>query len=180
MFTEIDPSTIRPLKRVEFEALARQGAFDDERVELLYGMVVRMSPVGPAHNYPVEQMNKLLVLGVGDRARVRPGGSVELTDDSEPLPDFALFAPGAPDDEAFLVVEVSDSSLAKDQKLKRRLYAEARIPEYWIVNIPKRCIEVHRDPMDGAYTTTSVHARGDSVTMLKFPDVTIRVSDVIR
>ena len=60
------------------------------------------------------------------------------------------------------------------------LYADARVPEYWIVNLPERCIEVYRDPKEAAYTSKSVHALGDTVTMQKFPDVTVAVSDVIR
>lgn len=184
MHASLDPSTIRPLRRVEFDALGRQGVFDQERVELLYGMVVRMSPIGPRHNNAVDRLNKILVLALGDRARVRPGGSFAIGDDSEPLPDFSILEPKDYLDDhpyaAFLIIEVSDSSVAQDRNVKALLYAEAGVPEYWIVNVVDRVIEIYRDPVKGKYTTTTVHARGDSVTMLRFPDVTVGVSDVIR
>jgi Uma2 family endonuclease len=77
-------------------------------------------------------------------------------------------------------LEVADSSLRYDREVKAPLYAEAGVPEYWIANIPDRCIEVYRDPVKGKYTSKTVHARGDSISILKFPDVTVAVSDVIR
>jgi Uma2 family endonuclease len=77
------------------------------------------------------------------------------------------------------VVEVAESSLRKDQRVKARLYAESGVPEYWIVNLAEGRIEVHRDPKDGAYRARTDHGRGEAVTLLGFPDVCVRVDDVL-
>jgi Uma2 family endonuclease len=184
MHAPLDPASIRPLKRAEYDKLVRDGVFADERVELLYGMVVRMSPIGPGHGNAVTRLTELLVLALHGRARIRPQIPLAASDESEPEPDLSVVAPKDYLDDhpanAWLVVEVSDSSLAHDRKVKAGLYAESGVPEYWIVNLIDRAIEVHRDPVKGSYTTKTAHARGDAITLLHFPDVTIRVSDVIR
>jgi Uma2 family endonuclease len=184
MHATLDPSTIRPLRRVEYDKLVDEGVFANERVELLYGLVVRMTPIREPHANAVDRLLKILIFAFGDRARVRCQGSFAASEDSEPEPDVGVYPERdyltAHPTDAWLIVEVSDSSLAHDRGVKEALYAEVGVPEYWIVNLVDRAIEVYRDPVKGKYTSKTVHARGDSVTMLRFPDVTVAVSDVIR
>jgi Uma2 family endonuclease len=172
------------LKRAEYDKLAGTGSFENERVELLYGLVVRMSPIGPNHMNAVERLVELLVLALHGRARIRPQGPFAASDDSEPEPDVSVLPPRDYLDDhpstAWLIVEVAETSLVHDRTAKAQLYAEAGVREYWIVNLVDRAIEVHRDPVKGRYGSKTVHARGDAITLLHFPDVTIRVSDVIR
>jgi Uma2 family endonuclease len=178
----IAPETVRPLKRAEYHRLAETGAFENERVELLYGTIVRMSPIGEPHNRALAKLNELLVLALHGRARVRPASSFDAGEFSEPEPDI-LVVPRVDQDDlprsALLVVEISESSLATDRRVKKALYAEAGILEYWIVNLVDHVIEVYGAPVDGAYTRSTTYSPGESVRSTAFPDLSVAVSDVI-
>lgn len=158
------------------------GLFSDEHVELLEGAIVQMSPHGPDHDDTVTRLTKRLILGLGDRADVRPQCAFA-TSDSEPEPDIAVVPSGSyrtqHPSEAFLVVEVARSSLAKDRGPKARIYAAAAVPEYWIVNIPERQIEVHRDARDGKFTRIEILREGQTLRLSAFPDVELDVSFVL-
>ena len=175
---------IRPLRRVEYDQLIKLGAFQDERIELLEGQLVAMSPIGPPHCGTVTRLTELLVLALHGRALVRCQLSFAASELSEPEPDFAVVAPGDHDvdhpNEAYLVIEVSESSLAKDRGKKLRLYASCGIPEYWIVNLVERCIEVYTGPTPGAYAKLERYERGQSIRLVAFPDVSFAVSDVLK
>jgi len=106
---------------------------------------------------------------------------------SEPQPDIAVVigswrdygtrTPQAAD--IRLIVEVADSSLSFDRTVKASLYAVAGVPEYWIVNLVDKCLEVYRDPMNGAYSATSVHKSADHATPLHAPTASIAVADCL-
>ncbi len=181
--TMIDPAAVRPLRRVEYERLVQAGCFDDERVELLDGMVVRMSAKGPTHDAVIQRLTEMLVLRLAGRAAVRIQSAFAATDSSEPEPDVAVVPPGDYDEghptEAWLIIEVADSSLVRDRG-KARLYAEAEVAEYWLVDIPHRLVEVHTDVVDGAYTRVAPYRAGDSIPMRRFADVTVEVSRILR
>lgn len=174
---------IRPLKRVEYEALAREGFFKDERVELLFGLVVRMTPIDPAHAESAESLRPLLERQLGDRARVRSGNPFAASDISEPEPDIMVVPYQRYWHEhpthAFLIVEVSRSSLSRDQSTKRALYGHAEVDEYWIVNHVDDVVEVYRDRADGQWQTVIRHQRGETIALVAFPDVVIAVSDIL-
>lgn len=177
----IAPETIRPLSRAEYDRMVALGWFEDERVELLQGVLVRMSPQGARHVSITRRLNRLLMQALGERAEVQIQGPLALTDDSEPEPDVALIPFGYDDelpDRAYLVIDVADSSLSKDRGVKARLYAAAGVPEYWIVNVIDQSVEVHRAARDGAYRETLVCRSGDTITVMAFPDIQIAVDDV--
>jgi Uma2 family endonuclease len=174
---------VRPLKRVEYERLAAEGFFEDEQVELLFGMVVPMTPVDPAHPESVYRVRRALERQLGERAYVRDQSPYAASDISEPQPDIAV-VPAIEywrehPTRAFLVVEVARSSLRRDRKVKTKLYGLAHVDEYWIVNHVDRVVEVHRDPHEGTWRQVSLHHPGESIAMLAFPDVTIAVSDIL-
>jgi Uma2 family endonuclease len=179
--TMIPPENIRPLSRAEYDRMVALGWFEDERIELLHGVLVTMSPIGPRHVSLTRRLNRLLMQAIGERADVQIQGPLALTADSEPEPDVALI-PFGYDDElpptAFLVIEVADSSLSKDRGVKARLYAIAGIPEYWIVNVADRAVEVYRDARDGAYRDVLVYRSGDTMIITAFPDIEIAVDDI--
>jgi len=177
------PDRLRPLRRAELHCLVELGCFEDERVELLYGMLVTTPPPSPPHGSAVDRLNRLFVLGLGDRALVRVQNPLALTDDSEPEPDLAL-VPYADYDQAhperaFLIVEVADTSIRKDRGIKAPLYASAGVPEYWIVNLVDRVVEVQTAIVDGAYTSVMRYGRQDAIVLVEFPDVAIRVADFL-
>jgi Uma2 family endonuclease len=175
---------IRPLKRVEYERLASEGYFEDEKVELLFGMVVPMTPIDPAHSKSGARLRSLLERQLGDRAGIRNQDPFAASDISEPEPDI-LVVPIEEDNwnthptRAFLVVEVARSSLRKDKGPKAVLYGLAEVDEYWIVNHVDGVVEVYRDRDRGTWRTSSIHHRGETIAMLRFPDVVIDVSEIL-
>jgi Uma2 family endonuclease len=189
METMSNPETImrtepyRPLKRVEYERLAALGFFDDEKVELLFGMVVPMTPVDPAHNESTYHVRRAIERQVGERARVRDQSAFAASDVSEPQPDIAV----VPEvdywkehpTKAYLVIEVARSSLKRDKGPKVLLYGLADVDEYWIVNHVDDVVEVYRDRHNGEWRQRTTHARGETIAMAAFPDVQIAVSEIL-
>ena len=174
---------LRRLTRLEYERLAAKGFFANERVELVFGMVVAMSPIDPAHGESVDRLDAMLRQQLGDRARVRCQGAFAATDDSEPQPDLYVFPPGdywrANPERALLVIEVARSSLDYDRDTKAPLYAQSHVDEYWLVNHAEGVVEVYRDRRDGRWRTLTTHGRGDTIAMIAFPDVQIAVSEIL-
>ena len=180
----ISAEIVRPLRRAEYDALVAIGAFQDERIELLNGALVPMSPIGPPHSSAVQKLLELLLPALLGRATVRAQSPFAAHELSEPEPDIAVVPQGdyaiAHPSQAYLVIEVADSSLAADRDAKLQVYALSGVPEYWIVNLRERCIEVHTTPAGRAYTATTRVEHSQGVRLLHFPDVEVRVSDVIR
>ena len=174
---------IRPLRRVEFDRLAAEGFFDDERVELLFGVVVPMTPIGPEHGESTEVLGELLRSKIGDRARVRTQNAFAASEISEPVPDVVVVPKRdywrEHPSRAFLIVEVATSSLRRDRGTKALLYGLADVDEYWVVDQIQGTVEVYRDRHDGEWRSKSTHDRGDTISMLAFPDVEVRVSDIL-
>jgi Uma2 family endonuclease len=179
----VPPEKVRPLRRAEYDRLVGLGMLRGENVELLYGRLVRMSPQGEPRVFSVTRLNKLLVRTLGDRAEVRVQAPFGASDVSEPEPDLAIVPPGDYLDEhpnrALLLIEVADSSLQDDRRIKGPLYAAAGVPEYWIVDLVGGVIEVHRDPRSDGYASITRHARGETLAVPSFEDILVPVSEVI-
>ena len=173
----------RPIKRVEYEKMVAMGLFGDERVELLYGVIVEMPPKGPPHDSAIQRLTKRLVAAIGDRADVRVQSAFAASDGSEPEPDLAIVPAGGyrekHPDQAFLVIEVADSSLAIDRGTKAQLYAESGVPEYWVVNVRDAIVEVHTEIVRGVYTHVTPYRAGARVALSTFPDVVLEVADIL-
>jgi Uma2 family endonuclease len=146
---------VRPLLRREYEQLVDAGSFADERVELLRGVLVEMSPQGPPHARIAAWFAQRLIKAL-DIARfdVRSHSPFAASDDSMPEPDVSVSLRTDTDEHpaaAFLLIEVSDSSLRKDRIIKTEIYAEAGVPEYWIVDVEHRAVEVLTQPTKTGY-----------------------------
>ncbi len=176
------PEHPRPLRRAEYDRLVALGAFEDERIELLHGVLVDMSPNDPGHVSPIDRLTMILAPALVGRAIVRVQSPILAHDESEPEPDVAVVPlgdyrlqhPGA----ALLVIEVAVSSLNKDRKVKAPLYAASGFPEYWIVNVAEKEIEVYSAPGSGVYARVTRHAAGETLGPEAFADVAVKVSDV--
>jgi Uma2 family endonuclease len=179
----VPPEKVRPLRRTEYDRLVLLGMLRGENVELLYGRLVRMSPQGEPQVFSVTRLNKLLVRALGDRAEVRVQAPFGASDVSEPEPDLAIVAPGDYLQEhpsrTFLLIEVADSSLQDDRRIKGPLYAAAAVPEYWIVDVVVGVVEVHRDPRADGYASVTRHGRDAVLTVPGLEDVVVRVSDIV-
>ena len=145
---------LRRFSRVEYERLIELGVFQPgEAIELIGGELVVAEPQGAAHYTAIRKTARALEAAFGQGWEVRTQGPVGLDDESEPEPDIAV-VPGGPDDygrahpsRPILTVEVAESSLGIDRRHKGSLYARAGLPDYWVLNLIDRVLEVYREPV---------------------------------
>ncbi len=181
------PAAPRRLLTVdEYHRMAEAGILtDDDCVELIEGQLVAMVPFGSEHVAATNALTRLLVLAVGDRGIVSVGNPVRLTRHSEPQPDFAVLKPRddyrrtlpRPED-TMLAVEVANTSLDYDRKVKLALYARSGIPEVWIVNLAAEEVEVYRTPVADRYAAVVRAGRSDNMTIEAIPGVLIPVAKI--
>ena len=174
--------------RDEYHLMAKTGILKpDARVELIDGEILEMSPIGRRHNAGVDELGRKFQRGVGDEAIVRVQGSIVLDEHTEPEPDLVLLRPrddfyrhvDATADAVLLIVEVADTSEAYDRRTKVPLYARFRIPEVWLADLNAGRVTIYRDPGPSGYASTRVARRGETISPLAFPDLTISVEDVV-
>ena len=160
---------------------------EDARVELIEGELYDMNPIGWAHQAVVDRMTALFVLRLGDRAIVRTQGPIRLSPHTLPQPDLALLRPrpdyyrhaGPTPADVFLLVEVSDTTLAYDRDVKLPLYAQAGVPEVWLVDLPGQLVLVFREPAGDRYRDTLTYRLGDRISPQAFPDISLAVDDLL-
>jgi Uma2 family endonuclease len=171
----------------EWHRLGETGVFDEEkRLELLDGEIITMSPIGNRH--AAATCNLIEFFSENNRRRylVSPGNPIEADQFSEPVPDLMLLPRSQKTagrhpltNEAFLVVEISDSTLAYDRGRKLRKYAKSGVREYWIVNLQKDVVEVYRLPQGEKYLDCAVVRGGESVAPQAFRDTAVPVNEII-
>lgn len=175
--------------RAEYYRAYEAGVFGpEERLELLNGEIIRkMSPQLGLHAGSVSSTSRILGRIFEQGHVVRTQLPLILSDQSEPEPDLVVVAGGDFDwgrehptaTDALLVVEVADTTVRFDRGRKRTAYARAGVREYWIVNLPERCVEVYRHPSRGRFQESAVHGEDAVVTPLAAPEAAIRVSDLL-
>jgi Uma2 family endonuclease len=159
----------------------------DDRVELIEGEIVAMSPINPPHAGHVNQISNLLMARLAGRVVIATQNPVRLGQHSEPQPDVALLEPrsdfyarGHPtSDDVLLVIEVSDSTVDYDRDVKAPLYARSGIREMWLVNLNAGQVEVYRQPGTGGYAERLTLERGAEIAPAAFPDVSVPVDDLL-
>lgn len=168
--------------REEYERAVEAGAFEGWKVELVEGILVDMTPQGTPHSSAVRKLLRELLKIVPGGLEIQPQMPLAVSDDSLPEPDIAV-VPEEPGDyagfnptEAVLVAEVSQTSLSYDRKVKSRIYAAAGIPEYWILNLASRELEVYREPLGERYGSRTVLKLSAEVSPLFAPEVSIQVN----
>ena len=173
--------------RERYWQLVAEGVIgSDDRVELLEGVIVAMSPQNPPHAFVIGKLTQWLARIV-DQAFIRVQLPIDLSDLSTPEPDLAVVA-GSPEDyaalhptTALLVVEVADSSLIQDRLTKGPMYAAAGIAEYWLVNLRDRCVEVHRAPKrdERRYGDARALRSEERLDLLAIPGASIAVREIL-
>ena len=172
----------------EYHRMAEAGVFhEDDRVELIDGQVVRMTPIGVPHAGCVNRLTELFSPLAGTIATLSVQNPVILAEHDEPQPDFTVLRhrvdgygarhPRAAD--VLLVIEVADTSVESDRQVKIPLYAQAGIPEAWLVNLPAGRIEVYRNPVRGKYAKVTSASRGETLTPLEVPSATLSVDRIL-
>lgn len=170
----------------DYHRLIEVGLLDDRPVELLNGEIVEMSPEGEPHAYYSRTVADYLVRRLGDRALVSPAKPITLPDDSEPEPDIAIVRRLGREylrhhphpEDIFWLIEYADSSWEKDSKIKYRIYAEAGISEYWLINLKRGELIVFRDPRGSEYGSKMTLTEGE-IAPIAFPDLQIPVAVLI-
>lgn len=173
--------------REEYDRMIAAGVFHPEsRLELIDGEIVNMTPQGSLHATAVQLAQELLRSVFTPTHTIRVQMPVALGDNSEPEPDIAVVT-GSPRDyrdthprTAVLLVEVADASLVFDREQKKALYARNAIPEYWIVNLIDRQLEVYRDPRGSDYAAQTTLRPPESITPLAAPRrSTVFIADLL-
>jgi Uma2 family endonuclease len=172
----------------EFYSMAEAGVFsEDDRVELIEGEILEMSPIGSRHAACVGRLTELFGQQVGRKAIIRVQNPIQLNDYSEPLPDISLlkrradfYAGNHPTPaDVLLIVEVADTSVDYDRNIKLPIYAQANIPEVWLINLPKNVVEVYTRPEEDKYQKSRKFKRGEFLVSTQVADLSLSVDDVL-
>lgn len=179
----------------QFQAMTARGDFEpreEHHVELIRGEIVpRFSddprtPMNPPHAFAVDVLGEWSYeVAPRQAVRIRIEGSIEIAAlDSIPLPDLAWLVRKddskqhpTPDD-VFLLIEVSDTSLAKERGPKLEPYAEAKIREYWIVDVRRRSVDVYRDPESLTFRSLTTYHSGQEIRLMAFPEIVLPVARI--
>jgi Uma2 family endonuclease len=179
---QLTPEQLRPIRRAEYDAMGEAGLFLDERVELIDGVIIRMTPRGPLHDSVLERLNELLMPRLVGRARVQIQLAFAASDWSEPEPDLAVIPLEATRTEhpsrALLVVEVAMSSLRFDRTTKAAVYARAGIPYYWVIDAEHRAVNAYAEPTEDGYGTSVRHEHDAVLEVPGFEDVRVSVESL--
>ena len=145
----------------DYMRMAEAGTWsEDDKVELIHGEIINMSPINSLHAGTVNRIHAFILRVLGDACIVAVQNPIEIPDHSMPEPDIVVaryredyYTSRHPQpDDILLIIEVADTSMPMDKHVKTPLYAEAGIPEYWIVDLQRKCIEVYRKPQKDRYT----------------------------
>ena len=180
---------IRTITVDEYHRMGEMGIFHpEERVELINGQIIKMSAKGTAHTASVKRSNELFN-NLNNQAQflVQIQDPIHLNDRSEPEPDVALlridplyYADRHPTPaDIYLVIEIADSSFRYDCEIKGRLYAEAGMADYWVLDVNNRQLHVFREPGNNGYQSEVILGEDATISPLQFPDLNITVSQML-
>ncbi|MFQ6089884.1 MAG: Uma2 family endonuclease [Candidatus Bipolaricaulia bacterium] len=184
--------TVQVLKRrftvEEYHQMAQAGILtEDDRVELIEGEIVEMTPISSRHAACVNCLNQLFSNQVGRQAIVSVQNPIRLSERSEPQPDLALLRPRSdfyadkhpePGD-VLLVVEVAETSADYDREVKLPLYARSEVPEAWLVDLEAGIVEIHHKPSAQSYKEVRKYQRGERLASQAVPDLELAVDEVL-
>lgn len=182
------PVTRRRFTVVEYHQMIANGILTrDDRVELLNGEIVEMSPISPTHASAVKLITRFFHRRVDDSVVISVQDPIQLDDYSEPQPDIALLKARSDFyklshpkvDEILLVIEVAESSVVRDRVVKMPAYARALIAELWLVDLQQDLIEVYHSPANGAYQVVRQARRGETLTPQLLPTLSVQAEEML-
>ena len=171
----------------EYHQMAEVGILTpSDRVELINGEIISMSPIGKRHAACVNRLNQLFYQKLGDRILISVQNPILLNNLPEPQPDITLLQPrsdfyasGHPQPvDIFLIVEVADSSINYDQEVKIPLYSASGITEVWLVDLNQNILQVYQQPTATGYQMIQSFQPEDSLSPLAFPEINVRVDEI--
>lgn len=170
----------------EFHRMAEIGIFGEtERVELVEGEIIQISPIGGPHIMGVARLNRMLVPLVAEHGLVSPQSSLHISERTELIPDFVVLKNKTYDDvpvpsDALLVIEVADRSLSRDLSWKASIYARAGVQEYWVWNVTRHVVHQFATPVEDRFEVHRQLKRGETITSVMLPTVSFEVDDISR
>lgn len=187
MATQVDPEVVR--RRFTADDLLRMGEAgilgERERVELIDGEIVELSPIGEPHARCVDRLAAFLIRRLSDEEMVRVQGPVRLSDITEALPDLAVIVEDR-DTMARpwpvhtpLVIEVAVTSLAYDRNVKAPLYARHGHAEVWIVDVTGALVERYSEPAEARYRRVDRFRRGEVVESVAVAGLSVSVDEML-
>ena len=180
----VEAEATRRFTRREYELMVERGILEaDEKVELLRGQIVPMSPIGTSHTALVIWLNERLIRALDPSYEVRPGCPFAADEWSMPEPDLAVRKKDGRrehPDKLLLAIEVSDSSLRKDRGIKQAIYAGAAVPEYWIFDVQHDVVEVYTRPRGEMYEQLQTLRSGDVLRPTLIPELSIAIAELPR
>lgn len=180
--------SMRLLTTSEYEQMIAAGIFkEDDRVELLEGVIVEMSPKGMKHATSTDRAARHFIRTLGDRVIVRNQNPILLNDYSEPEPDLVLAAPEEAEysfrhpqpEDIYLILEVADTTLSYDRNSKGMSYAKSGIIQYLILNLNEMEIEDYQEPSADGYRQKQTYKAGQNFKLVAFPNITVKVRDLL-
>ncbi|MEA5620496.1 Uma2 family endonuclease [Cronbergia sp. UHCC 0137] len=188
METQVAPLALRLLTVAEYHQMEAAGIFHpEERVELIAGQIIKMIAKGIAHTWTVRRTAKIFSQLLVSQAEIITQDPVELDDFSEPEPDVAIvkihpldYADHHPTaEEIYLIIEVANSSLKYDCEIKGKIYAQAGINDYWVLDVNQRKLHVFRQPTQEGYQSEVIIAEDGIVSPLFFADLAISLTEIL-
>lgn len=173
----------------EYNRMIDAGVFiGNNNYELINGEIVSKMTQGHFHISCINRLNRLFSSIIGDLGIVSIQNAVSIGEISEPEPDVSIlkyrddfYEKAKPTEkDVLLLIEVSDSTMSYDRKVKISLYAEASIEEVWLINLSRKIVEVYTQPENGKYKVVEKVSRNQTITPKLLPELTIKVSDIIK
>jgi Uma2 family endonuclease len=160
---------------------------NQDRVELIAGEIIQMSPIGVKHASSVNRLNRIFNKKLGDKVLVSIQNPIQLSEISEPQPDVVLlkyqedfYEDKIPQSEdIYLIVEVADTTIKYDRETKVPLYAKKNIIEVWLVDLNSNALEVYRQPAQGGYQTVQTLKSGETLAPVSFPEIRFSVGEIL-
>jgi Uma2 family endonuclease len=172
----------------EYDTMIKAGVFDGkERVELIEGEFVKKMTQGDLHIGCINRLNYLLVPLLLNKAIVAVQNAVEINPFSAPEPDVAIlrfradfYSTGkARPEDILLLIEVADTTVHSDRQMKIPLYARAEVPEVWLVNLPRKIIEVYTEPRNGKYQVVRKAGKSEILKPKMIADLSVKVAEIL-
>ncbi|NNE71691.1 MAG: Uma2 family endonuclease [Rhodothermales bacterium] len=171
----------------DYLAMGRAGILSGkDRVEFIDGQVVEMSPIADWHIKSVRRLGHLLRGQLPSSVVIDAQNALDVGQHTQVVPDLMVLPEASlswewpvAGHECLLLIEVADSSLEADRTTKSATYAAAEVPEYWIVDLAGRAVEVYRDPSAGRYASRTVYGAGAVISAVLVPGLAVPVADVV-
>ncbi len=156
----------------------------DEKIELIHGEILRVSPKHHRHEVVKRELARTLARALPNDVALGVEQTLYLDDALFVEPDILLHPRSASTEDVrgpdiILALEVADTTLSYDLTVKAPLYAQHDIAELWVVDATRLCIHVHREPVNGAYTAVTTHAGDETLVVPGFPDILIRLAHIV-